>query len=165
MSSENEFLGRNLINEKKWCTHGNNLNEPVDIQKVLHYVDRPKLILELFRIFKILVSEISKYFSRSGIPKRTKLVCVQDVSRVDIIPSPLGEIYTAYPVRPMTFQVFLKSSVSITKYPSTTPGCWALNLTVNSVSSFWRSDPSPGVTVNALGVSGVKAARKSAKPM
>ena len=72
---------------------------------------------------------------------------------------------TVYPVRPMTCHVFLKSSVSITKYPSTVPGFCALNLTVNIVSSLWRRDPSVGVTVNAAGDSGVKAARKSAKPM
>lgn len=70
-----------------------------------------------------------------------------------------------YLVLPTTFHVFLKSSVSMTRYPSTTPGFWALNLTMKLVSSFCRRDPSFGSTVNSGGVSAVKAARKSAKPM
>lgn len=70
-----------------------------------------------------------------------------------------------YDVLPTTFQVFLKSSVSMTKYPSMTPGRCALNLTMNIVSSFCRRDPSDGAIVNSDGVPATKAARKSANPM
>jgi hypothetical protein len=65
----------------------------------------------------------------------------------------------------MSLYVFLKSSVSMTKMPSESPGFWALNRSKKTVSDFAVRDPSLGSMVHSAPVPATKAARKSANPM